>query len=132
MTYQETDYMEKLHRHTAAKAELRVKTLDTHRPSRTFVSSACLQTPCLPEMMNIKNYVAFLQTHWADWLAPAQFNYNPAMSSSIQHSPFELNYGYQPADLRSYRAFERRTDLEPEAADYLEQLRQWQDQLRTR
>ncbi|TPX31446.1 hypothetical protein SeLEV6574_g08536 [Synchytrium endobioticum] len=77
----------------------------------------------------LRNYVSFEQDDWSNWVTMAEFCYNSAKSAVTGRSPFELNYGYQPDDLRAFRAFEERGDVDPEASDYLEQLNLWQSQL---
>ena len=42
------------------------------------------------------HYVDHLQTDWADWLAVAEFQYNDKMHSSMNHTPFFLNYRWHP------------------------------------
>lgn len=44
----------------------------------------------------LRHYVSASQKNWLDLLDAAQFCYNLHKSSSTEHSPFELAYGYQP------------------------------------
>ncbi len=44
-------------------------------------------------------FVNHLQTDWAEWLSLAAFAHNNRMHSSTGKSPFEVNYGYNPAIL---------------------------------
>ncbi len=44
-------------------------------------------------------FVNHLQTDWAEWLSLAAFAHNNRTHSSTGKSPFEVNYGYNPAVL---------------------------------
>ncbi len=44
-------------------------------------------------------FVNHLQTNWAEWLSLTAFTHNNCTHSSTGKSPFEVNYGYNPAVL---------------------------------
>ncbi len=44
-------------------------------------------------------FINHLQTDWAEWLSLAAFAHNNRIHSSMGKSPFEVNYGYNPAVL---------------------------------
>ncbi len=47
----------------------------------------------------LRMFVNHLQTDWAEWLSLAAFAHNNCAHSSTGKSPFEINYGYNPAVL---------------------------------
>ncbi len=47
----------------------------------------------------LRMFVNHLQTDWAEWLSLAMFAHNNHTHSSTGKSPFEVNYGYNPAVL---------------------------------
>ncbi len=47
----------------------------------------------------LRMFVNHLQTDWAEWLYLAAFAHNNRTHSSTGKSPFEINYGYNPAVL---------------------------------
>ncbi len=47
----------------------------------------------------LRMFVNHLQTDWAEWLSLAAFAHNNRTHSSTGKSPFEVNYGYNPAVL---------------------------------
>ena len=63
----------------------------------------------------LRSYVSLRQHTWNKWLPLLEFAYNDRKHSSIGMSPFELNYGYRPANGVS--------QIVPSAADYVVQMR---------
>ncbi len=47
----------------------------------------------------LRMFVNHLQTNWVEWLSLAMFAHNNRTHSSTGKSPFEVNYGYNPAIL---------------------------------
>ena len=67
----------------------------------------------------LRSYVSLRQHTWNKWLPLLEFAYNDRKHSSTGMSPFELNYGYRPANPTTVGVSQK----VPSAADYVVQMR---------